>query len=192
MQMYKVWIGVSRSKHQSLFDRAIRLFQKTNYEHAFGMIYSKDTRSLIIMHACGKSVQSWLVGEFLQLKEIVHLFEFEVTEEVWHKVIENHVRLDGTEYSTRQIVMMALNTITGGKLQNRVKSNGEQRFVCSEYSETFFESMGIQTVSQATGIPADFVTPKDTFTHLYDLSIRGICRKVEPGSVDNVLAYGHL
>lgn len=184
----KIWIGLSKSKKPTLFSRAIKLFQKTEYSHAFGMFYSKDAKTLLVMHACGQAVQTWPIKELVDEKEIMHLFEFEVSEELWFKTIANHFRLDGTEYSTRQIVAIALNSFTNGLIEKIFDDNGEERFHCSEYTETILASMGIATVSQATGISNDMITPKDTFTHLNDLSIRGVCKKVDPRSVDNVLA----
>ncbi len=155
---HKVWFAVSYEKKPDKFSYLISKFQGTNYTHALAIYYSMDLHDFVVASAHGRASQLDTLDQFNQIDEVQYLFEKDLLPEERLNFIRKVVGLDGIDYSEMQIVDIGIESIFG----IRMKSNGIEGVICSEYADLLAQAAGIpSTVKVVKNRSIETISPKD-------------------------------
>lgn len=172
---FKLWFCVSKEVEPSFFSRLTQWFQKTEFSHSLIIYFNVMIDDFVIGNARGESAQLDLLEQFEAVgDEIVHIFERDIIESEYERIMRQIIWLDGIPYSEKQIFKIGLQFLDKEFLKNiflrpiarliKRVFTGEAStdgIICSEYADRMLMAFGLQSTASMAGKNIDLVNPKD-------------------------------
>lgn len=151
--MVKIQVGTSDARGFKPGSWLIKLFQWTSYSHVYFKFYSENLKETMIYQASHGLVNFFGLNNFLSENRERRIFEIEITEEAYRRILKRCVQLAGAKYSKIQLIGYPLITFLG---KNPFDEKG--KYVCSELCAEILLDLGYNFEKDLPSIlPKDIV-----------------------------------
>jgi hypothetical protein len=159
--MNVIWIGFATAAKPNLFSHLIKWAQGTKFSHVYIKSFDKDSQRIVYYHASGVAVNCVGEHQFAKHEKVVAEFEFEISDDAYHKMMGFVIDCMGRPYGVKTIMGMAWMIICswfGLKILNPVRDMG-QTFVCSEFAAAVLDDLDDDNILS----DVESATPKEMF-----------------------------
>jgi hypothetical protein len=155
----KIKIGFSRNKKNKIGSRLIQWWMGTKFSHTFFLYKPDILDNEIVFQAIGSGVNFLAYDNFLDHNHVVSLYEIDLDNDQYRKLINKFVQCSGNKYGYWQNIGDLVSKIF--KLNRNIMVDGTN---CSTLVSKYLKELDPEAFKNLKDL--NLVTPKDVYDYL--------------------------